>query len=833
MKYGYFDDSAREYVIENPKTPVKWINYVGSLRFGGFVDHTGGMLLCKGDPALNRITKYIPQLPSSQLKGHTLYLRLHTAEGLRTIAPLFVPTLEPLDHYECRVGLGYNRFVSEIAGVRAEITLFVPTGSEVLVEDVKLTNISSTALKLDAIPLVEYTHFDALKQFTNADWVPQTMQSVAHDGGAGRKLLAQFAFMNRDERQTFLTATLPASSFETCRARFLGDNEYGTFADPLSLKQPELSCFEALRGDNVGALLLPVGTLQPGESKRFRVLLTQQEGTRPESLARAKAAVAAFETDAQVDAALASMSKYWDDYLSKLQVKTPSPALDSMVNVHNPRQCFMTKNWSRDLSLYQLGFGGRGIGFRDSSQDVMGVLSSMTGEVKELLEKLISVQKPNGSAMHQFYASTMVANEGDSREHPDRPDYYGDDQLWIVLAVCAYLKESGDLAFLQRELPFYDKRLEPSARERGTVLEHLKRAVDFTKNDVGAHGLPLLGFADWNDTVNLQRGAESLFVANLYGKALLELIELFGELGDEPQVQRYKRDYEHMRARVNEHAWDGDWYVRYFDHDGSAIGTHKNEQGKIWTNGQSWPVISGFATPDRAHKALESVQRHLNTKNGIKLSAPGYDGFDHTKGGVTTYPPGAKENGGIFLHSNPWVMIAETLVGNGDRAFQYYMQINPAAKNEVMEEYELEPYVYAQNILGDEHPQFGLGRNSWLSGTASWCYQAATKHILGVRPTYKGLEIDPCIPKAWDGFEVTRVLRGTTYKLRVKNPHHVSKGVRTLVVDGKTISGQVVPLFNDGKTHEVDVVMGSQEAISHAHASSGSPAAARPSPLEM
>ena len=832
MKYGHFDDSAREYVIENPKTPVKWINYVGSLRFGGFVDHTGGMLLCKGDPALNRITKYIPQLPSSELKGHTLYLRLRDAQGLRTLAPLFVPKLEALDHYECRVGLGYSRFVSEIAGVRAEITLFVPTGSEVLVEDVKLTNVSNQPLTLDAIPFFEYTHFDALKQFTNADWVPQTMQSVAHDGGGGKKLLAQFAFMNRDIRQTYLTATVPASSFETCRARFLGDNEYGTYADPLSLKQPELSSYEALRGDNVGALLLPLGTLAPGASKRFRVLLTQQEGARADSLARAKAALSKFETDEQTDAALLTMSKYWDDYLGKLQVKTPSAALDSMVNIHNPRQCFMTKNWSRDLSLYQLGFGGRGIGFRDSSQDIMGVLSSMPGEAKELLEKLLSVQKADGSAMHQFYASTMVANEGDSREHPDRPKYYGDDQLWIVLAVCAYLKETGDLAFLQQQLPFYDKQLELAERERGTVLDHLKRAVDFTRKDVGAHGLPLLGFADWNDTVNLKQGAESLFVANLYGKALLELIELCAELGDDAQAQKYKRDYEQMKARVNEHAWDGDWYVRYFDHDGSIIGTHKNAQGKIWTNGQSWPVISGFATPERAHKALESVQRHLNTKNGIKLSAPGYDGYDHEKGGVTTYPPGAKENGGIFLHSNPWVMIAETLLGNGDRAFQYYQQINPAAKNEVMEEYELEPYVYAQNILGDEHPQFGLGRNSWLSGTASWCYQAATKYILGVRPNYKGLEIDPCIPKAWDGFEVTRVLRGTTYKVRVKNPNHVSKGVKSLIVDGKLVSGHVVPLFNDGKTHEVEVTMGAVEAASHAHSASA-PLAPRPSPLEM
>jgi len=808
MKYGHFDDSAREYVIDNPKTPVKWINYVGSLRFGGFVDHTGGLLLCKGDPALNRITKYIPQLPSSQLKGHTLYLRLRTATGFRTLSPFFVPTLDTLDRYECRVGLGYSRYLCEVAGIRAEVTLFVPTGSDVLVEDVTLTNVSGAELTLDAIPLFEYTHFDALKQFTNADWVPQTMQSVAHEATSGRKILAQFAFMNRDQKQTYLTATLPATSFETCRAKFLGDNEYGTYADPLSLKQQELSSFAALRGDNVGALLLPLGKLSPGASRRFRVLLTQQDGAQSESLGRARAAFSAFESDAQADAALGTMRQYWDVYLGKLQVRTPSASLDSMVNIHNPRQCYMTKNWSRDLSLYQLGFGGRGIGFRDSSQDVMGVLASMPEEAKELLQKLISVQKPDGSAMHQFYASTMVANEGDAREHADRPDYYGDDQLWIVLAVCAYLKETGDLNFLKQELPFYEKDKLLERRERGSVLEHLQRAVEFTRKDVGAHGLPLLGFADWNDTVNLKRGAESLFVANLYGKALLELIELLGQLGDDSQAEKYTRDYEAMRTRVNEFAWDGDWYVRYFDHDGSAIGTHKNEQGKIWTNGQSWPVISGFATPERANKALQSVSRLLNTKNGIKLSAPGYDGYDPDKGGVTTYPPGAKENGGIFLHSNPWVMIAETLVGNGDRAFQYYTQINPAAKNDLMEEYELEPYVYAQNILGDEHAQFGLGRNSWLSGTASWCYQAATKHILGVRPSYKGLELDPCIPKAWDGFEVTRVFRGATYKIRVKNPSHVSKGVKSLVVDGRLVSGNIAPLFSDGKTHEVEVTLG-------------------------
>jgi cellobiose phosphorylase len=808
MKYGYFDDQNREYVITNPRTPVKWINYVGTLAFGGFIDHTGGLLLCKGDPALNRITKYIPQLPGSQFKGQTLYLRKREAGRFKLFSPLFVPTLDNYDRFECRVGLGYSTFVSEFYGIRTTLTVFVPTAESVLVQRITVTNLADSAVELDAVPLIEYTHFDALKQFTNADWVPQTMQSEAHEAAGGRKILAQYAFMNRDLRQNYFTASLPASSYETCRRAFLGENEYATFQNPKSLEAPEFANHLALRGDNVAAMILPLGRLAPGESKEFVTLLTQQEGTRTESLALAKAAFEKFLKPEAISASLNSMRKDWDEYLGRVQVQTPDASMNSMLNVHNPRQCYMTKNWSRDLSLYQLGFGGRGMGFRDSSQDVMGVMSAMPGEARELIEKLLSVQKSNGSAMHQFYASTMVANEGDAREMEDRPKYYGDDHLWIVLAVCAYLKETGELAFLDKVLPYYEKDKQGTAAHRGTVLDHLKRAVEFTKTNVGSHGLPLLGFADWNDTVNLKTGAESMFVANQYGKALLELIELCEHRGDHELAQRYRTDYEHMRGLVNEYAWDGEWYVRYFDHDGSAVGSKKNPQGQIWTNGQSWPVISGFAPPERARAALESVHRLLNTPNGIKLSGPGFDGFDPAKGGVTTYPPGAKENGGIFLHANPWVMIAETLVGNGDRAFQYYNQINPAAKNDVIDVYECEPYVYAQNILGNEHPLFGLARNSWLSGTASWCYQAGVKHILGVMPVYAGLELDPCIPKDWDGFSVSRQFRGAHYEINVRNPDHVSKGVRSVSVDGKVIDGTLVPAFTDGRKHVVEVLMG-------------------------
>jgi cellobiose phosphorylase len=803
MRYGYFDDEHREYVITNPKTPVKWINYVGTLAFGGIVDHTGGALICKGDPALNRITKYIPQLPGSAFKGETLYVRFKQGDRYRVFSPYFVPTLDPYDLYECHVGLGYTRILSEFYGIRTDVTVFVPLGDSRVVRDIRITNVSDRPVEIDAIPVVEYTHPDALKQFTNADWVPQTMQSKAYRDDRGFVVLTQYPFMYRETRGNYFTSNRPVSSFESDRRNFLGDNEYGTWANPLSLQEPELGDTEALRGDNIAALLHHLGTLRPGEAARLITQLGQDE-----SVETALPAIERFRDPGQVERALEELAAFWDAYLSRLQVETPDAHMNSLLNIHNPRQCHTTRNWSRYLSLYQLGLGARGIGFRDSSQDVMGVLVSVPEEGRELIRQLLHVQKRDGSAMHQFNPLTMVANEGDSREVEGAPRYYGDDHLWIVLAVAAYVKETGDLAFLDEVVPYYEKDREGRPLEPGTVLDHVRRAVAFTRDHVGAHGLPLLGFADWNDTVNLRAGAESLFVANLYGRALLEMIELARHLGDAEAATAYTAAYEAMGQRVNEHAWDGAWYVRYLDADGSPLGSHANAQGQTYTNAQSWPVISGFAPPDRARAALDAVYWRLNTSRGIKLSTPGYDGFDPAKGGITTYPPGAKENGGIFLHANPWAIIAETIVGNGDRAFEYYDQINPVARNEAIDEFECEPYVYPQNILGDEHPQFGLARNSWLSGTASWAYQAGTQYILGIRPTYEGLEIDPCIPGEWGSFRVTRAFRNAVYEIEVKNPDHVCKGVRSVAVDGSEIGANVVPVFDDGRTHRVEVIMG-------------------------
>lgn len=809
MQYGYFNDINREYVITDPRTPVKWINYIGGLAFGGFVDHTGGALICKGDPAINRMTKYIPQLPASEFKGETLYLRIKARDSYTIFSPFFVPTLDQFQMYECHVGLGYTRIISEFYDIRADVLIFVPADGNREIRDIRITNLRALPVELDIIPVVEYTHFDALKQLTNADWVPQTMQSECVEDINGRKTLLQYAFMNRNRRVNYFTSNQRASSFETDRRHFLGENEYGTWESPASLNYKELGNHQALRGDNIAALMHHMGILEPSASARLVTQLGQCESFDKELYG-----IESFKNPEKVEAEFQKLKCFWEGYLSCLQVETPDKAMNSMLNIHNPRQCYITKNWSRYLSLYQLGFGARGIGFRDSAQDVMGIMGNAPEEGRELTEKLLQVQRTNGSAMHQFNPLTMIASEGDAREWEERPKYYSDDHLWIILSVCAYVKETGNTGFLDKVIPFYEKDRMERPIEHGTVLEHMERAAEFTRNDLGAHGIPLAGFADWNDTINLPSGAESFFTANLYGKALLELMELMAYLGEQDKKELYEKYYDEMKQTVNLCGWDGEWYLRYFDQNGDPMGSRSNSTGQIFANAQSWAVMSGFASGDRAVKALEAVNRMLATKNGIKLSCPGFNGYDPEKGGITTYPPGAKENGGIFLHSNPWVIIAETMVGNGIRAYEYYSRINPAGKNGLIEEYECEPYCYAQNILGDEHSQFGLARNSWLSGTASWAYQAAIKHILGVRPAYDGLLIDPCIPKGWKSYKLRRHFRNAVYDIHVTNPDQVCRGVTEVLLDGRTYRGNLLPLFEDGKVHSVEVLLGNNPYVS-------------------
>ena len=612
-QYGYFDDQNKEYVLTTPKTPIKWANYVGTLDFGGIIDTTGGTLVCKQDPALNRITKYIAQQPQSDFKGSSIYVRRKTEQGYQLFSPFFTPCLTEPDEFECRIGLSYTRWRVVAEGLEIDIKVFVPKGSTTLLQDIKVTNVSSQSQQVDLAPVYEFTHFDALKQLVNADWVPQTMTLKAHPEATGHLVLEQYAFMKRDIAVNYVSCNLPVDSWEGDRRAFLGENEFGSWAKPLSLMEDSLSNSECDRGDNVAAMLIKLGELAPGQSQRVITQLGQAD-----SLQDAADSIALYRDEKAADQAFAELATFWEDYLQVMQVDTPDSAMNSMLNVHNPRQCHTTKNWSRYLSLYQLGYGARGIGFRDSSQDLIGVMAHMPEEAREFAERLLSVQLENGSAMHQYFPLTMEANEGDSREEPDCPDYYGDDHLWIVLTVAQYLKETGDLEFLNKPISYYSKTLELADRPQASVYQHLLKAVDFTWNNIGQHGLPLLGFADWNDTVNLPTGAESLFVANLFGKALKELLDIAQALEDQATVELLTGYYQEMKQRVNTHAWDGEWWVRYFTNEGQPIGSQQNQHGSLYTNGQSWPVISGFAEGDRMFAGLDAVNHKLNTKYGIR-----------------------------------------------------------------------------------------------------------------------------------------------------------------------------------------------------------------------
>lgn len=792
MKYGHFDDKNKEYIITNPRTPVKWINYIGSLAFGGYVDQTGNALLCCKDPSLNRITRYITILPNSEMKGTTLYIRLHKEDGsFMFFSPFFVPTLDEYDLYECHIGLQYTKIISEFYSIRSEITIFIPNNKNVEIRDINITNLSSKARSINIIPVVEYSHFDALKQLTNADWVPQTMQCRAAKDPDNNYIITQSAFMKKDKAINYFTANKTISSFETDRKKFLGNNEYCSWKDPMSLYNENFSNTEVNRGDNITALMIPLGIIEPGKTEQVITQLGQTD-----KIENVLADIKYFKNPQNIQKSLNKIKKFWNDNLSVLNIETPDNPMNSMVNIHNPKQCYITMSWSRYLSLYQLGYGSRGIGFRDSCQDLLGIIPQKPVNVKKLLIKILHNQKKNGSAMHQFNPLSMEATEGDAREKKDRPQYYSDDHLWAVIAVCKYIKETGDFYFLDKKIPFYKSEKDDSPIVKDIILNHLKKAIEFTENNKGNHNLPLLGFADWNDTYNLPVGAESIFTANLYGYALKEMIELLenSEKKDSKEIEKYKKYYDNMKEAVNSNSWDGEWYIRYFDHQGNPVGSKDNDKGKIFVNAQSWSIISGFAENEKARIALESVYNFLNTEYGIKIMAPSYNGYDEIKGGITTYPTGTKENGGIFLHTNPWVIIAETIIGNGNRAFKYYTQMNPAAKNNIIEIYECEPYCYAQNILSSEHPQFGLARNSWLTGTASWAYQAATEYILGISSTYKGLKIDPCIPTSWHEFKIIRKFRGKTYNIIVSNPDNISKGNIQLKINKRIIDGNVIPL---------------------------------------
>ncbi len=772
MKYGYFNEENREYVVTNPYTPTPWINYLGGGGYGGIVSHTGGGYSFDGDPRHKRVLRYrYNSIPEDQ-PGRYLYIR-DNSDGQYWSAT-WQPVQSDYDDYKCRHGLGYTTIEQEKNGVKSEITYFVPEGESMEIWLVKIKNTSNVKKDLSLFTYAEFSFFDAVKDQQNVDWAQQIQQGDFEDN-----TIFWNAFMKTWE-YIYMTSNIPVDTFETSRDKFIG--KYRDLANPIAVEKGFCENYEANRGNGAGVLNHNV-TLEPGEETEIIYSL----GTTPEK-EDLKKTIKEYLTPEKVRIEFEKLNKHWADFLSNCQVETPDQDMNLMLNTWNPYQCRTTFNWSRFISLYQLGIN-RGMGFRDSAQDVLGVIHAIPEESKELIIKLLKCQHEEGNAYHLFYPLTAEGTVGEAGEDGG-VDWYSDDHLWIILSVAAYLKETGDFDFLDEVIP-YSKR----TKKEGTVLEHLCKAVEFTENHKGEHGFPLAGFADWNDTVNLDRGkgtAESVWTGMLYSYALKEFLALLDYMGDEDNYTKYDKYYQEQVRAINEKGWDGAWYLRAFDDDGKPLGSKDCEEGQIFLNAQSWSIMAGIADPDNSQELLKNVNKYLNTEHGVVLLYPAYNGFDDTKGGITTYPPGAKENGGIFLHTNPWIMIAETMAGNGDQAYQYYRQVLPPTRNEVADKYEVEPYVYCQNILGKEHPEFGLGRNSWLTGTAAWMYRASLYYILGVRPDYDGIIIDPVVPSGWDNYKVQRKFRG-----KLLNIECIRSDKAVIKINGKRIEDSNKILIDD------------------------------------
>ncbi len=783
MQYGYFDQKANEYVITRPDTPTPWINYIGSGKYGGIVSNTGGGYSFHKDPRNRRLTRYRYNNIPMDRPGRYVYIR-DAATG-EYWNPGFQPVQRRLDSYRCRHGMGYTVLEGEYKAIASDVTYFVPDDIDLEIWLVKVKNLGHTPRTLQLFTYSEFCFWDAVKDQQNVDWVQQINQGRYEDG-----IITWHPHEYKNTCAYFATGE-EINSYDTNLESFIG--RYRSEANPIAVEMGACANSISYRMNGVGAFCIDLD-LSPHEEREMVFILGFTENK-----AEIKNEISKYLNVNEAKAALSRLNSSWKEFMSKIQVETPDDDMNLFLNTWNQYQCKTTFNWSRFVSLYQLGLG-RGMGIRDSAQDTLGVMHSIPDEARELIKKLIQCQYTDGRVYHLFFPLTGEGSFGDAPVK--KFDWYSDDHIWLILAVNSYIKETGDFEFLNSTILYNDKKTEAS------VMEHLEKAMEFTYNHRGPNGLALAGRADWNDTLNLDMGngiAESVFSSMLYCKAALEMIEIAKYMKLDQSVQKHKNMYEEMKNTINDSCWDGEWYKRAFDDEGNVLGSKENEFGKIFINSQSWAIMSSLASEQQAKTCLESVNKHLNTKYGIVSVYPAYKEFDESKGGITTYPPGAKENGGIFVHTNPWVMIAETMMGNGDMAYKYYEQILPAKRNNDADLLEVEPYVYCQNILGKEHPQFGIGRNSWLTGTSAWNYVAATQYILGIRPEFESLTVDPCIPSNWKGFKVTRVFRGCTYNIEVRNPDGACRGVKKIIVDG--VETDRIPIKQKAKTCDCLIIM--------------------------
>jgi cellobiose phosphorylase len=798
MQYGYFDDKNKEYVITRPDTPKSWSNYLGSKEFGSIItNNAGGYTFYKSGGMGRFIRMRFNSIPMDQ-PGRYIYFHDHDSGEYWSAS--WQPVGKPLDQFksQCCHGTAYTRLTSEYKGIVSQVTYFVPLGSLHEVWKVRITNNTNRKRILSGFTYQELAGtWNALDDLLNIQYVQYTAQMNIEEGIIDHGTNVNIPempenFEEKDQgRHTFhALAGAKITGYDTDRETFLGP--YRSYSNPLVVEKGK--CQNSLGyGDNPCASLQFEIVLEQGESKELLVLVgigkAGEEG---------KKILARYADISRADHELKQLREYWHNRIKGITIETPDPMLNSMVNMWSIYNCMMTFAWSRAASLIYTASERDGLGYRDTVQDFLGPMHAITREVKERLELMITGQVSTGGAMPVV---RPLSHKPGSEKAPAEEEYRSDDCLWLFNAIPAYVKETGDMAFYSKVLPYADKG-------EDTVRGHLKRAIIFNVERSGAHGLPCGLRADWNDCLRFGHNGESVFVAMQLRLALREYIEITRLLSDESEESWAKTLLAEVDQKIQEHAWDGDWFMRGYRFDGMKFGSRESHEGQIYLNPQVWAIISGAASPQQAEISMKNVKEKLATEYGLSLCDPPYTSSDYNIVRAQLMNPGTKENGGIFIHTQGWAVMAEAMLGHGNQAYQYLKAYLPSSYNDKAEIREIEPYVVCQSTHSKYSRNFGKSRIPWLSGSATWTYYAITQYILGVKPGYHGLTIDPCIPAHWAGFRVTRMFRDKTLYIEVKNEAGIEKGVSQMTVNGERMAGKTIPAEKLQKENNIVVIMG-------------------------
>ncbi len=812
MKFGHFDDKNREYVIDNPRTPWPWINYLGNEDFFSLISNTAGGYTFYKDAKFRRITRYRYNNVPMDSGGKYFYIK----DGDSIWSPGWKPCKTELDSYECRHGMSYTNIKGEKNGVTANVLYFVPLKTWAEIQKLTLTNNSNEVKKLKIFSFVEWCLWNAAADMENFQRNFSTGEVEIQDSVIYHKT----EYKERRDHYAYYSVNTPIHGYDTDRESFFG--LYNGFDEPQVVAEGKPLNSEAHGWSPIASHYIEV-ELKPGESKDFIYVLGYVENKEEEkweskniiNKKKAKETIAKFNTVAKVDTALAELRKYWDNLLSIYSVNSGDDKLDRMVNIWNQYQCMITFNFSRSASFFESGIG-RGMGFRDSNQDLIGFVHQIPERARERIIDIASTQFPDGGCYHQYQPLTKRGNN-------DIGGGFNDDPMWLILGTVSYIKETGDYGILDEKVPF-DNDISISR----SLFDHLTVSFDHVVKNLGPHGLPLIGRADWNDCLNLNcfsndpnesfqttenktvgTKAESVMIAGLFVLYGRDYVDLCKKLGKNDEVVRAQKHVDTMVDVIKKHGWDGEWFIRAYDYYGRKIGSNENEEAKIFIESQGWCTMAGIGKDEGlCTKSLDAVKERLDSQYGIVLNNPAFTKYYIEYGEISSYPAGYKENAGIFCHNNPWIMIGETVVGNGNRAWDYYRKICPSYLEEISDLHKTEPYVYAQMVSGKDAFKPGEAKNSWLTGTASWNFFAISQYILGIRPDYDGLIIDPCIPADWKGFKVTRKFRGATYLIEITNPNGKMKGVKEVLIDSKPQASNIIPIFGDGREHTVKVILG-------------------------